>query len=175
MRARLSFRLPAHPDRRWWIKTLLIDTVIAAATLGAIQLIPITRDNPPIVREPDWDSAQTRALTVQACYDCHSSETDWPWYSHVAPASWVLRYDVTEGREALDFSDWDHQMSLEPDPDEPFAPDPLDQRIEDEIRSGRMPPGTYRLLNPQARLTEAEKESLIEGLRKTIEQSVQPH
>ncbi|WP_238625620.1 heme-binding domain-containing protein [Aggregatilinea lenta] len=171
MSVRSLFRLPTHPDRRWWTRTLLIDAGIVLVVLGAIQLVPIKRDNPPVVREPNWDSTDTRDLVVQACYDCHSSETEWPWYAHVAPVSWVLRYDVTEGREALDFSDWDRQLAMEPDPDEPFAPDPLDQRIEDEIRSGSMPPTTYRLLHEEARLTDAEKDALIEGLRQTIAQS----
>jgi hypothetical protein len=168
------FRLPAHPDRRWWIRTLLIDAGIVLLVLAAIQLVPVKRDNPPVLREPDWNSPETRALAVQACFDCHSSETEWPWYSHVAPVSWVLRYDVTEGREALDFSDWDRQLAMEPDPNEPFAPDPIDQRIEDEIRSGNMPPATYRLANPDARLTDAEKDALIDGLRQTIAQSATP-
>jgi hypothetical protein len=57
--------------------------------------------------EPRWDGPATRALAVRACYDCHSNETVWPWYSHVAPVSWLTQRDVAEGRRKLNFSEWD--------------------------------------------------------------------
>ena len=53
-----------------------------------IQLIPVERGNPPVVREPKWDSVQTRAYAKRACFDCHSNETQWPWYAYLAPLSW---------------------------------------------------------------------------------------
>lgn len=166
-------RLPTQPDRHWWRQTLLINAGIVLIVAAAIQLIPVRQDNPPVVREPVWDSPETRALTVLACYDCHSNETNWPWYARIAPISWVLAYDVNEGREALNFSEWDrHAVAI--DPDEPFAPKPLAERIADEIRSGAMPPGTYRLGNPAARLSEAEKEALILGLQRTVENNQSP-
>lgn len=166
------FQLPSPSTqltRRWWLRLLLVDAAIVAVVFVAIQLIPISRDNPPVAREPEWDAERTRALTVQACYDCHSNETEWPWYARIAPASWIMAYDVIEGREDLNFSEWDRHTEPANDPDDPFAPDPLEDRIEDEIRSGRMPPGAYRLLNPKGRLTDEEKEALIMGLRRTVE------
>ena len=62
-----------------------------------IQLVPFGRShtNPPVVKEVAWDSAQTKALVRRACYDCHSNETVWPWYSNVAPVSWLVQRDVT--------------------------------------------------------------------------------
>ena len=65
--------------------------VIALILFGAIQLVPYghNRSNPPVTGEPAWDSPQTRAYAKQACFDCHSNETIWPWYSYVAPASWL--------------------------------------------------------------------------------------
>ena len=119
MRRLFPTRLPAQPDHRWWQRTLLINAGIALLVAAAIQLFPALPDNPPVVREPVWDSPETRALAVQACYDCHSNETQWPWYARIAPISWVLAYDVIEGREALNFSEWDrHAVAV--DPDEPF-------------------------------------------------------
>src|SRR5690349_11025724 len=58
-----------------------------------IQAVPYGRahTNPPVVSEPHWDSPRTRELAKRACFDCHSNETRWPWYSHVAPMSWVLQ------------------------------------------------------------------------------------
>lgn len=164
---------PAHQfTRHWWVRTLSINAAIAIAVFGLIQLVPAGRDNPPALREPAWDSPETRELAVEACFDCHSNATVWPWYARVAPISWVLGYDVTEGREALNFSEWDrHAASETVDPDDPFPPKTLSERIEDEIRNGTMPPGTYQLMHPAARLSEAEKEALIAGLIATVKQS----
>jgi hypothetical protein len=53
--------------------------------------------NPPVRIEPRWDRARTRELAVRACFDCHSNQTRWPWYSHVAPISWLVQHDVEEG------------------------------------------------------------------------------
>lgn len=70
-----------------------------------IQFIPVNRINPPVEADvsapPDVGSVLRRA-----CYDCHSSETRWPWYSHVAPVSWVIAHDVHEGRATLNYSTW---------------------------------------------------------------------
>src|SRR5512140_1474651 len=75
-------------------------------TFAAMQLVTCTRSNPPVLA--DIHAADdVKVVLKRACYDCHSNETTWPWYSHVAPASWLLHYDVTEGRAALNFSDWE--------------------------------------------------------------------
>ncbi len=162
-------------SRRWWGRTLALNALIALAAFAAIQLVPASRENPPVEREPVWDAPQTRDLAVRACYDCHSNETDWPAYSAIAPVRWVIWYDVVEGREALNFSEWDrHVRDDYVDPDDPFPPPTLSERIEDEIRAGTMPPGSYRLLNPGARLTDAEKEALIEGLIRTVRANQEP-
>lgn len=164
--------MPVPLTRRWWIKTALLNAGIGLAAFVVIQLVPVSRDNPPVRRAPVWDSPDTLRLARQACFDCHSNETDWPWYATVAPGSWMIWYDVTEGREALDFSDWDRHADDEAvDPDDAFPPPTLTERIEDEIRSGRMPPGTYRLANPGARLSDAEKDALIAGLIRTVQQN----
>src|SRR5690606_11160692 len=145
--------------RRWWLRPLSINAVLVIVVFGAIQLIPVGRDNPPIVREPVWSSPETLERPRTACFDCHSNETDWPWHSRIAPLGWVIWYDVVEGRGALQFSEWDrHADDEDVDPDEPFPPKTLSERIEEEIRRGAMPPGTYRLANPVARLSESEKE-----------------
>jgi mono/diheme cytochrome c family protein len=86
-------------------------TVVAAAALALFavaQVVPYghSRKNPPVVKEPAWDSPATRALAKQACFDCHSNETEWPMYSRVAPVSWLIQYDVDEGRAVLNFSEW---------------------------------------------------------------------
>ena len=89
--------------------TLAVIACIGVVVLMAfIQLIPFGRAhaNPPVLQEPNWDSPQTRDLASRACFDCHSNETTWPWYSNVAPVSWLVQRDVDEGREKLNFSEW---------------------------------------------------------------------
>lgn len=132
--------------------------VILAAFI-AIQAVPYGRDhnNPPVVREPDWNTPETRALAKRACFDCHSNETVWPWYSFVAPISWLVYSDVKEGRTELNFSDWrDGRREGE-----------KASEIRKQIDEGEMPPLQYRLVHAEARLTVEEKRLLIEGLTAT--------
>ena len=140
-------------ELRRWIKRGLI---AASAVAIAIQLVPYGRDhaNPPVVQEPSWDSRQTRDLTVAACFDCHSNETEWPWYSNVAPISWALQSDVDEGREELNFSEW----HLDQDGDE----------AAETVRDGTMPPWPYTLTHPEARLGLEEIAALEAGLAATF-------
>ncbi len=164
--------LPGFPARSWWIKTLSINAALLIVVFGAIQLVPVNRHNPPVKREVIWDAPETEALARQACFDCHSNQTAWPWYARIAPSSWIIWYDVSEGREKMDFSDWDRFVRAdEVDPDDPFPPKTLSERIAEEVRSGRMPPGTYRLMHSAARLSDAEKEALIAGLIRTVQQN----
>ena len=79
-----------------------------------IQLIPVKRTNPPVLSEPNWDSPETRALAKVACFDCHSNETVWPWFTKIAPASWLVYRDVTSGRRRLNFSEWGGGRPREP-------------------------------------------------------------
>jgi hypothetical protein len=131
-------------------------TIASLVTLGFIvvaQLVPYGRShsNPPIVAEPSWDSSSTRALAERACFDCHSNQTHWPWYSHVAPMSWLVQNHVDEGRSELNFSEWNRGNS---EADEAAK----------TVREGEMPPRSYLLLHPAARLTDAEREQLARGL-----------
>ena len=131
---------------------LSLAAVLLVAAL-AIQLVPYGRShtNPPILQEPAWDSPQTLALAQRACFDCHSNETVWPWYSSIAPISWLAQRDVDEGREKLNFSEWGRG---EQEADE----------IAEVIREGEMPLPIYLLQHPEARLSAAEKQALIDGL-----------
>jgi mono/diheme cytochrome c family protein len=128
-----------------------------AAAILALQLVPYGRShtNPAGRVEPRWDSRVTRALAVRACYDCHSNETVWPWYSFVAPVSWLAQRDVDEGRRKLNFSEWDQ-------------PQKEARESAKAVRKGEMPPWFYALVQPDARLTAAESEALIAGLGATL-------
>lgn len=127
------------------------------ACLLAIQLVPYGRDhvNPPTVSEPIWDSPATRTLAKQACFDCHSNETEWPAYARIAPASWLIQYDVVEGRAALNFSEWQRLQKKSHDAAE-------------ELIEGEMPPRIYKLMHAHARLSDADRDRLARGLAKTL-------
>jgi hypothetical protein len=141
----------------WTLRILLGGIVVFAA----IQLIPYGHDhsNPPTVKEPAWNSPRTRELAQGACFDCHSNITGWPWYTSVAPFSWLVQRDVEEGRTALNFSEW--QRPQEVDIREVLA----------VLREGEMPPLQYRLIHSDARLSDQEKQELEVGLSKTWEAS----
>ena len=140
------------------IITIAVVGVIALFLL--IQLIPIRpQPNPPVLAEPAWDSPGTRALAQRACFDCHSNETIWPAYSYVAPVSWLVVRDTLDGRRQLNFSAWGIAQSSGRESRE-LSPDKLRR----EIASGSMPPRIYLLTHPEARLNDAEKQQLIDGL-----------
>lgn len=123
-----------------------------------MQLVPFGRDhtNPPVIAEPAWDTPRTRALFMHACGDCHSNETVWPWYSHVAPVSWLVYHDVEEGREHFNISAWGHQKKNDGD------------EAAEELREGEMPPWVYLPTHPEARLDDHERAALIAGLIRTF-------
>lgn len=141
-------------------KYILIATLTLVSGLLLLQLVPYARDqdNPPVLSEPDWDSQQTRDLAERACFDCHSNETEWPWYSQVAPLSMLVWRDVVEGREALNFSEWGIGETEAEDVEE----------IVEQISTGQMPPTRYLLLNPGAELSELEQTQLINGIVATV-------
>lgn len=125
----------------------------AVLALLAIQFIPYGHDrvNPPVVAEPAWDSPRTRELAHRACFDCHSNESRWPWYSNVAPISWLIQKDVVDGRRHLNFSEWDR-------------PQRHAREASEELMDGEMPPALYLPLHAEARLSDAEKAELRTGL-----------
>lgn len=132
--------------------------VLAAigALFAAIQLVPVDRSNPP-VRSDVGAPAEVAVLLRAACYDCHSRETRWPWYSRVAPVSWFVARHVDEGRRELDFSDW---------PTIDFtAQDELLREVAKEVEKGKMPLASYRWGHPEARLTAAQREIIVHWAR----------
>ncbi len=134
---------------------------VVAGALGLFvlaQAVPYGRghSNPPVTKEPAWDSPQTRALAVSACFDCHSNQTVWPWYSNIAPESWLIQRDVDGGRSTLNFSEWDRPQEVD-----------LGE-IADAVSGGGMPPWYYRLLHAGSRLSKAQKQQLVDGLLRTF-------
>jgi hypothetical protein len=122
-----------------------------------IQFLPYGHDhaNPPVAAEPQWDNQQTRDLVTRACYDCHSNQTTWPWYSNIAPVSWLIQHDVDEGRSRLNFTEW-NQPQREVD------------NAARQVQRGAMPPSYYGIMHPTANLTPDEKQALIQGLQASL-------
>jgi len=130
--------------------------VVLAAAFVLVQFVPYGwwHTNPPVIADAPWPDERSLELARAACYDCHSNETRWPPYSYVAPMSWLVRRDVEEGREELNFS--------------------LGGRIDDDaaeaVAEGSMPPRTYTLLHPGARLSAEERSQLVAALE-TLEEA----
>ena len=144
-------------NRKWWFR-------MAFGLLGAflaVQLVPYGRvhRNPPVTGEPTWDAPETRALAKQACFDCHSNETEWPAYASIAPASWLVQHDVDEGRAVLNFSEWTRSQEEA-------------KEAAEEVLEGEMPPVPYMLVHAHARLTPADRARLARGLARTLGQAL---
>jgi mono/diheme cytochrome c family protein len=133
------------------------------ASLGlmvVVQFVPYGRDhtNPPVTQAAAFAPGPGRELARGACFDCHSNETVWPWYTNIAPGSWLVQRDVDEGRATLNFSEWDRPQAE------------VDELLE-VVRDGEMPPTSYSLIHPSARLSDAERATLLEALRQMLRDS----
>ena len=137
-------------------KVILIACLTVVVIGLGIQLVPVERSNPPVVAEVDAP-AEVHAVLDAACFDCHSHRTRWPWYSRVAPMSWLVAHDVEEAREKLNFSTWGTL--------EPRKQWKLMEEIGEEVEEGEMPLLMYRLAHPEARLDDRQRATLLEWAR----------
>jgi hypothetical protein len=130
--------------------------LVALLLVIGIQLIPVPRENPPVVA-PITVPDDVRAVLENSCNDCHSNLTEWPWYSRVAPVSWLVYKDVKKGRDELNFSEWgdysdrrrNHKL----------------EEIEEKVTDKQMPLKIYLRMHPDAALSVADAETLIEWSR----------
>jgi len=140
-------------------KKLKWTAVALLVVFGLLQLAQPDRTNPPItpghelfaVNPPPSDVAQ---VLRTSCFDCHSQETKWPWYSRVAPMSWTVASDVKEGREHLNFSDWPVS--------DPARAARKFGNISDVVDSAEMPPGKYTLIHRDAILSAAQRKLIMD-------------
>ncbi len=141
----------AEKRKRSWKKIVLWVIGILVIIFAVIQAIPYGRTghtNPPVTNAFAWTDPQAEAIARASCYDCHSNEVDWWWATSIAPFSWLAQADVDGGREHLNFSEYAGRPSLEE-----FQ----------EVVHGEMPPFQYTIIHPGAKLTDAERQTLIEG------------
>ena len=135
--------------------------VVFVVIVAAAQLIRPERANPPTdvsrtIQAQVGTASGLVAVLDRACRDCHSNATVWPWYTQIAPASWLMAYGVTKGRQAVNFSEW-------------AAYSPEQQRMLlaascDDVKSGKMP-GPYTRLRPETRLSPQDVETICAAAR----------
>lgn len=147
-------------------KPALAALLVLASSALAMQLVPLQRIDLALPSSPAWpplppsppstgDIAappQIKALLARACFDCHSNRTKWPWYSRVAPVSWLVARDVALGRKELNFSEW-----------RSYYPQTRRRKLQwmgRVLRERSMAPWAYHLMHPGARLTGAERAML---------------
>ncbi len=130
-----------------------------AGCLLIVQFITIQRTNPPLKGDLAAP-AQIKSLFREACYDCHSNETRWPWYTYIAPVSWLVEHDVESGRKELNFSEWESYY--------PTTQRRKLQWMDKALREETMPPWTYRILHPGAGLTQEDLAMLEQWIEAEI-------
>mgnify|MGYP002634369945 CR=1 FL=1 len=142
--------------RRLWRKLVGFSLLGIAVLLVLIQLVPFGRDHsqPAVTKAAFFADPRARQIADDSCNDCHSNLTRWPWYTNVAPASWLVQQDVDEGRAGMNLSEWD-------------KPQPSLDRVIEHIESGEMPPLKYKVMpnHAAARLSEADREILVGAFR----------
>jgi mono/diheme cytochrome c family protein len=145
---------------RSWKRILLWVIGVAVVLFIVIQFIPYGRSshsNPAATNPFQWADPAAEAIARQSCYDCHSNETEWWWATNVAPFSWLVQRDVDEGRGNLNFSEFDGVP-----PASEFA---------EVVSEGEMPPFQYTIIHSDAKLTDAEKQTLIAGYQAGLAKS----
>ena len=143
-------------SKRVWIGVLVL--------LAAIQLIPVAKTNPAVdggktLLAGSSVPAEVSEILQRSCQDCHSNRTKWPWYSHVAPVSWVVASDVNGGRRHMNLDEWGS-----------YSLDKKQSRLTkicEELKSGDMPDTKYTLIHRNAKLTDAERGTLCDWAEAT--------
>lgn len=130
--------------------------VILVIILIGIQFIPIEKTNPPI--SMDINAPENIASILRtSCYDCHSNETVWPWYSHIVPVSFIVAGDVNDGRKHLNFSEWDKYESEKVKK--------IFEEISEEVEEKKMPLPMYTFIHPAAELEDYQIKLITEWVK----------
>ena len=141
---------PTAKGRPWtWRWTL----GLVVAVVALLQVYPVPRRNPPVASDLVAPAA-VKAIIVRSCYDCHSHQTRWPWYSRVAPVSWWMVSHVTKGRQDLNFSTWPTF--------DPADQDQILREIAAQVRRDAMPLPSYLWGHPDARLSADDKQLILD-------------
>ena len=136
-------------------KKIVLGLVVA---LVAVQLIQPAHNNSKQVVPTDFAKVFTvpgnvQSILQKACYDCHSNHTVYPWYSNIQPMAWVLANHIKEGKDKLNFSEFGNYRTRR-----------QASKLKDiagQVKSNEMPIASYKMMHPNARLSEAEKRLII--------------
>jgi hypothetical protein len=134
--------------------------IVLAVIIIGIQFIPVDRSNPPVTKDIDAPEV-VKAILKTSCYDCHSNETNWPWYSYVTPVSFLVAGDVEHGRKRVNFSEWDKY-------DDNKKVKKLNAIIE-VVEEGEMPISKYLILHPSAEMNQEKIKILKDWVTSTNE------
>lgn len=148
-------------------KVLRVILIILTGAFLVIQFIPSGMpDNQPVKGKGLFELVdvpiETEALLRASCYDCHSQEAKFPWYSHVAPVSWLVARDINVGRENLDFSHWGNLSKRE-------RLGALGE-ISEEVENGSMPMPIYITMHPEADLSDEQREAIMQWTEDAAEE-----
>jgi hypothetical protein len=139
-----------------WGKRMLLAGI---AVLVLVQFIPATGANPPVdpaqaISASVSVPSEVAGILTRACQDCHSHHTTWPWYSRIAPVSWLVINDVNEGRRELNFSEWGRYNAR--------RQDRKLKEICEQVGRGKMPMPIYTVMHPDAKLTASDRKALCD-------------
>jgi hypothetical protein len=137
-----------------------------AVVFVGIQFVPnelpaVETDNPGDIVLNGLVSEEISTMLKTSCYSCHSNETVYPWYSYVAPSSWLVAKDVREAREEVNFSTWQEYDMM----------DKLKilHDISLEVKSGNMPMPIYTMMHPSANIDEAQRKLIVDWAEETMD------
>jgi hypothetical protein len=138
-------------------RPLLVLLVVVLGFFVLLQAVRPERTNPPVDPANKLDAHLTvppdvAAILNRSCRDCHTNDTRWPWYSHVAPASLLLSHDVREGRDEMNLSEWAD-----------YDAETMDEQLAEicqQVRDGAMPLRPYTWLHREASLSSRDVELL---------------
>ncbi len=133
--------------KRWIIRF----AIGLAVLFVAIQFVPAGRTNPAVTK-PLEAPTDVMAVLRRSCFDCHSNETQWPWYAYVAPTSWLVVHDTDEGRAELNFSHWGDLSAN--------ARSSKASEVVEEIEGGKMPLEEYLWMHSEAKISPQDLEVL---------------
>jgi hypothetical protein len=125
--------------------------VVVLSLFILVQFFGPDKTNPPVTADLIAE-VNVKTILKTSCYDCHSNQTNYPWYSHIVPISYFLMNHVNEGREHLNFSDWGNLDSLKKE--KKLA------EIWEEVEEDHMPLSSYLKLHPEAELSKSQKETI---------------
>ena len=136
------------------IKKILIALVVLFVI---IQFFRIEKNNPASAIEADFieiyqSPAEVTAILKTSCYDCHSNQVNYPWYTNIAPVSWFVKDHVNEAREYFNFSEWSAMTTK--------RQDHILEECSEEVEEGKMPLTSYLLMHSEADLSHDKKETL---------------